>query len=99
MCTSQLDRDTLLAVDVVTQVERMIQERWGVEGNTLIDQIRALRTRKVDSFGQAFLFFPKEKKRLPGWQSGYCASLEIAPRPQKAAKRLSGIAAQGIRQH
>ena len=49
MCTSQLDRDTLLAVDVVTQVERMIQERWGVEGNTLIDQIRALRTRKVDS--------------------------------------------------
>lgn len=47
MCLSQLDRDTLLAVDVATRVEHHIRERWAVEGESLSDQIRALRGKAV----------------------------------------------------
>ncbi len=46
---SQLEQDTLYAVDVVTRVERLIKERWGAKGDTLLEQIRALREIDVDS--------------------------------------------------
>lgn len=48
MCVSQLERDTLLAVDVATRIENVIRERWGVEGETLVEQIKVLRQRNVD---------------------------------------------------
>lgn len=48
MYMSQLEQDTLYAVDVVTRVERLIKERWGAKGDTLLEQIRALREIDVD---------------------------------------------------
>lgn len=48
MYMSQLEQDTLYAVDVVTRMERLIKERWRVKGYTLLEQIQALREIDVD---------------------------------------------------
>jgi len=47
MLLNDLQRDTVLVTDVVGRVERAIAERWQIEGESLREQIDALRRRRV----------------------------------------------------
>jgi len=62
MLLNDLQRDTVLVTDVVGRVERAIAERWQIEGESLRDQIEALRRRRVPRAAISHLHYLRKQR-------------------------------------